>query len=102
MVKVINTESSFRLEWCCRLCGRKCTLDELWLAIPRGQQVEAQWAHRTCLTGVNGQIEAVFGSQRVAMMRGIDALRQLASSLQDSRDPALARQRSWGTVKAKA
>jgi hypothetical protein len=101
MVRVINRSDSFRLEWCCRLCGRKCRLSELWLVIPRGEHAEAQWAHRSCFDGLNGRLESVFETHRVTLMRGINAIEQLAQSLQDvDDDPALARQRP--RVRAKA
>ncbi len=101
MVRVVNRSDSFRLEWCCRICGRKCTLDQLWLAIPRGEMVEAQWAHRACLEGLNGRMESVFGTRRVTLMRGINAIEQLAQSLQDvNDDPALARKQPRRTANA--
>jgi hypothetical protein len=99
MVRVINRSDTFRLEWCCRLCGRKCTLDQLWLAIPRGEMVEAQWAHRDCLDGLGGRVKSTFGTHRITLMRGIDAIRRLAESLEDSRVPTLTRQRPRAVAK---
>jgi hypothetical protein len=105
MVRVINQSDTFRLEWCCRLCGGKCTLNQLWLAIPRGEQVEAQveaqWAHRPCIDALGGRVKSTFGTHRITLMRGIDAIRRLAESLEDATDdPALARQQPRRLAKA--
>jgi hypothetical protein len=99
MVRVTNHPESFNLQWRCKLCGEKCTLDQLWLAFAPRETAIAEWVHKQC---VSGQVESAFGSKRVVLMNGHEALRRLAASLQDSRDPALARQRPRGTVKAKA
>jgi hypothetical protein len=45
------------------------------------------------------QIESAFGTKRVVLMNGLEALRRLAESLQDSADPGLTRQRLRATVK---
>ena len=97
MVKVTNHPSTFELRWCCKICRERCSMDTLWLAFPRGSVVEGQWVHRGC---VDGRVHDFFG-RRVVLMRGVDALRQLAQSLHDvADDPALARQRPL--VRAKA
>jgi hypothetical protein len=99
MVRVTNHPESFTLQWCCKLCGEKCTLDQLWLAFAPGETAIAEWVHRQC---VSGQVEFAFGCKRVVLMNGHEALRRLAASLQDSHDPDLARQRRMPTAKAKA
>jgi hypothetical protein len=91
MVQVVNHPDAFRLLWCCRVCRQRCTLNDLWLVFPVGSAVEGVWVHRRC---VEGRVEALFGTRRITLMRGLDALRQLAASLEDaSANLALARQR---------
>jgi hypothetical protein len=80
MVRVVNRGNLFRLEWCCAICRQRCTSDTLWLAFPaQAEPVRGRWIHRDCL---NGNAAAEFGTPHVTMMRGIDALRQLAEALQ--------------------
>jgi hypothetical protein len=78
MVRVHNRAAVFRLEWCCTLCQQQCRLDQLWLAFPPGEHVEGRWIHRGCL---DGRVADLFGTARVVLMRGIDALQRLAESL---------------------
>jgi hypothetical protein len=100
MVTIVNHPERFELRWCCRICGRRCSLDTLWLAFPQGRAVEGEWVHRECTSG--GRIESVFGTRRVTLMRGLEAIRQLATSLEDAADnPALARQQPRRPAKAK-
>jgi hypothetical protein len=98
MVQIVNHPERFELRWCCRICGQRCSLDTLWLAFPQGNAVEGEWGHREC---TSGRIESVFGTRRVTLMRGLDAIRQLATSLEDAAaNPALARKQP--RVRAKA
>jgi hypothetical protein len=95
MVQVQNHPDTFRLLWCCRVCGQRCTLSTLWLAFPRmdhgDADVEGEWVHRSCIK-----------TRRMTLMSGIEALRHLAASLEDiAGNPDLARQRP-GPSKAKA
>ena len=46
VVQIVNHPERFELRWCCRICGRRCSLDTLWLAFPQGTAVEGQWVHR--------------------------------------------------------
>jgi hypothetical protein len=91
MVQITNHPDAFRLRWCCQICRQRCSLKTLWLAFPQGDAVEGVWVHRECTAG---RMESVFGTRRVTLMRGLDAIRQLAAALEDPADhPALARQR---------
>ena len=100
MVQVLNRGEVFAVRLACTICGERCRLDQLWLAFPPGEAVQGAWVHREC---TSGQVESAFGTRRLVLMRGRDALQRLAEALDDTADdPALARQRSWGTVKAKA
>jgi hypothetical protein len=92
MVQVVNSGETFAIRLACTLCGERCRrLDELWLAFPPGEAVQGQWVHRAC---VSGRVESAFGTKRVVLMNGFEALRRVAQSLQDvDDDPALARQR---------
>jgi hypothetical protein len=91
MVQVLNRGETFAVRLACTICGERCRMDELWLAFPPGEAVEGEWVHREC---TSGRIESVFGTRRVTLMRGLEAIRQLAAALDEAADhPALARQR---------
>jgi hypothetical protein len=85
MVHVVNRGNLFfRLSWCRAICRQKCTWETLWLAFPataasHDAPVRGRWIHRECL---NGKAAAVFETPHVTLMRGLDALRQLAEALQ--------------------
>lgn len=85
MIVVINRGDMFHLRWCCSICHKRCTLDTLWLAFPAHAHstvpAEGKWIHQDCLTG---QRVLKFQTPHVTMMRGIDALRQLAEALNPS------------------
>jgi hypothetical protein len=102
VVRVINHPSAFELRWCCKICHERCSLESLWLAFAPGNAVEAQeaqWVHRSC---VEGRVAAVFGSKRITLMRGYEALKQLATSLHDvTTDPAMRRQQPGPAAKAR-
>jgi hypothetical protein len=98
MVQIVSRGDSFIVRLACTVCGERCRLSELWLGFPPGEFVQGQWVHDTC---VSGKAEATFGSKRIVLMRGSDALRRVAESLDDgAADPVLARQRP--RVRAKA
>lgn len=81
MVRVYQRAEVFRLEFCCAICQRRCRrLAQLWLAFPVGEQVEGRWVHREC---TSGQVLAVFGTKRVTLMQGEEALKRLASALME-------------------
>ena len=66
-------------------------MEDLWLGFPPGEAVQGEWLHRRC---ADGHVQALFGTRRIVMMRGIDAIRRLAEALQGiDDDPALARKR---------
>jgi hypothetical protein len=90
-VQIVNRGDSFIVRLACAVCGERCRLSELWLGFPPGEFVQGQWVHDTC---VSGKAEATFGSKRIVLMRGADALRRVAESLDDaSTHTALGRQR---------
>lgn len=86
MVQIFNRGDSFIVRLACTICGERCRLDQLWLAFPSGESVQGQWVHETC---VSGKAEATFGSKRIVLMRGADALRRVAESLDDAADVSL-------------
>ena len=91
MVQVLHRGETFAVRLACKICGERCRLDDLWLGFPPGEAVQAEWLHRRC---ADGHVQELFGTRRIVMMRGLEALRQLAQSLQDGADDsALARQR---------
>jgi hypothetical protein len=104
VVQVQNHPDAFRLLWCCQICRKRCSLESLWLAFPQMTHgdagVEGVWIHRGCLSG---SVESVFRTKRVTLMRGLEAIRHLAASLEDAADhPAMRRQRPGPAAKAKS
>ena len=98
MVQVLNRGETFAVRLACTICGERCRLEDLWLGFPPGEAVQAEWLHRRC---ADGHVQALFGTRRIVMMRGIDAIRRLAEALQGIEDdPALAHTRL--RVRAKA
>jgi hypothetical protein len=98
MIQVVNRGETFAVRLACKMCGERCRLEDLWLGFPPGEAVQGEWLHRRC---ADGHVQELFGTRRIVMMRGIDAIRRLAEALQDvDDDPALARQRP--RVRAKA
>jgi hypothetical protein len=88
MVRVVNRGKVFRLQQCCAICRQPCTLDSLKLAFPAmvaplDAPVQGRSIHRPCL---DGNAAAVFQTPHVTLMRGREALRQLAEALNGSEE----------------
>jgi hypothetical protein len=78
MVRVHNRAEVFRVEMCCCICLKRCTLDQLWLAFPTGERSEGRWVHRPCTTS---RVSEIFGTKRITLMAGRVALERLVESL---------------------
>jgi hypothetical protein len=79
MVRVHHRAEVFRLELPCKICDRRCTIDQLWLAFPPNGDVSiGYWIHRTCL---DAEVRRVFGTRRVTLLQGRVALERLIESL---------------------
>jgi hypothetical protein len=93
MVQVLNRGESFVVRLACTICGERGKLGDLWLAFPPGEDVEGQWTHRRC---VEGRVESAFGTKRLVLMNGHEALKRLAGVLDDSADVSLVKRPKAG------
>jgi hypothetical protein len=104
MVSVVGKGEAFVPELLCAVCGAKCCGDRFRFAFPHvqpGERVNGAWVCGACASGrLNRQLKAMFGTQRVLFMTGVEALRRLAQSLHDAAEnQALARQRPRARAK---
>jgi hypothetical protein len=81
MVRVVSTEGGTTVRLCCVVCGHPLSLTTAWLCFPAGSRGdEGQWVHRSC---ANGEIQRLVGGDHAVLMRGMDALRNMAGWLQE-------------------
>lgn len=78
MIRIHNRAEVFSIEMCCCICLERITLDQLFLAFPAGDRSEGRWVHRPCTMG---HVREIFGTSRITLMAGREALKRLAESL---------------------
>jgi hypothetical protein len=80
---VRSREAGTEILLVCSLCKQRVSLATGWLAFPSNAtgQVEGKWVHEAC---GRGALMSLFGQGRAVLMRGTDALQNMARNLAEA------------------